>query len=58
MKNWTNVILLGAASAALLIAAKMIASDPFYHIKIEAVLKFDVIDLAIAFMVGFFVSKI
>lgn len=58
MRDWTNLILLGLASAALLIAVKMIASDPIYHIKLEATLQFDVIDLVIAFMVGFVISKL
>lgn len=58
MRDWTNLILLGLASAALLIAVKMIASDPIYHIKLEAILKFDIIDLVIAFMVGFVISKL
>lgn len=58
MKNSTNMLLLGAASAALLIAVKMIASDPIYHIKLEAILRFDVIDLAIAFVIGFLSSKL
>ena len=58
MRDWTNLIILGFASAALLIAVKMIASDPIYHIRLEAILQFDVIDLVIAFMVGFVISKL
>lgn len=58
MKTFSlNGIAIGLVAVGLLLAVKAIASDPMYNIKIDLVLRFDIMDILVAFFIGYFFPK-